>query len=389
MKLFNKFKSSKFLRFLKDYIPFHNYYKNVLKTNYDKNVLISYITHPIRHGLIKVHSNYLELYVLLEIFNSLKFNIDLVNYTYKGEIDYSKYDVIFGFGYSFGKSFYDSSAKNALKVCYLTGSLELFNQMKRNKYLKERKGVTVIPRRNYYWPYLQESISMSDGVIVTGNEWTASTVRPYNSKVLTVRLPIFLTEKEKILSLIKNKDFNKAKKIFLWFGSSGALLKGLDLCLDIFSDRKDLFLHVCGPVNKEEDFWTLYKRELTELSNIKYHGFVNIDSDLFWQIVSDTAFAIFPSASEGTSGSLLHAMNYGLIPIATIESGVNIKKDYGILLEDYKIEYIVNKINEIIDYRAEKLREMALITVEYTHSNHNRESYQLDVLNALKSLGVT
>ncbi len=367
---------------------FFGFYKNIYKTNYHRNVLISYITSPIRRGLLKIHSNFLEMNIILEVFRSLEFNIDVADYTYEGKIDYNKYDLIFGFGSPFGKYFWSKNKKSLITICYLTGSMALFNQMERNRYLKERKGQNVIPRRNYYYKYLQESISMSDAIIITGNEWTESTVKPYNSKIFRVRLPVFLPNKEDITKIIQEKDFEKAKRNFLWFGSSGALHKGLDLCLDVFANKENLFLHVCGPVDKESDFFELYKKELTATKNIKYHGFVNIDSALFRNIIHSCAFSIFPSCSEGGGGSLLTCMAYGLIPIATKEASVNIEPDYGILLNSYRVEYISDVVMQLTNFSSDKLLSMSLKAMEYTHKNHNAEAFRNDLINALNQLGV-
>lgn len=364
------------------------FYCNVNKTKYKRNVLLSYITYPYRKGVLKTHSNFLEVHELLRIFMDLGYNVDLANYYYNGKIDYTKYDLIFGFGEPFGKAFWTDKSKNALKVCYLTGALALFNQMERNKYLKERKGKNVIPRRDYYHKYLLESVSMSDAIICTGNEWTASTIRPYNSRVYPVRLPIFLPDKGKVINIINKKDFERAKKNFLWFGSFGALHKGLDLCLDVFANNKNLFLHVCGHVEKEEDFFELYKKELTQSINIKYYGFVNIDSTLFEDIIQSCAFVIFPSCSEGGGGSLLTGMSYGLIPIATVESGVNIEKSYGILLNSYKIEHIEEVVKELSSANSDELRDKAFNTVNYVFNNHSVSHYREDILNAFKKLGI-
>lgn len=375
-----------FKEFLRKY--FFGFYKNVFRTNYKKNILISFITHPIKQGLRNTHSNYLELFTILNVFKDLKFNIDVADYRYEGKINYDKYDLIFGFGYPFGKSFWDKKSKKSLKICYLTGSLKLFNQMERNRYLKERRGKAVIPRRDYYHKFLQESISMSDAVIFTGNDWTKSSIELYNSRVYKVRLPVFLPNKNEIKNIIEKKDFEESKKHFLWFGSSGALHKGLDLCLDVFAKEKELFLHICGPVDKEEDFFELYKKELTELSNISYYGFVNIESPLFKNIINSCSFSIFPSCSEGGGGSLLTTMAYGLIPIATLESSVDIKQDYGFLLEDYKTEYISEILKKVSALPNEILKNMALKSMEYVHINQREEAFKEDLLNALKSLGL-
>ncbi len=373
-------------KLVKNYV--FGFYKNIYRTRYDKNVLISYITSPLRKKGLKIHSNFLELEVIVEVFKNLQFNIDVADYTFEGRIDYSKYDLIFGFGFPFGNAFYNKNAKKAKKICYMTGSMELFNQMKRIKYFRERHNKVLFPRRNYYWPFFQESIAMSDAIIVTGNKWTESTIKPYNSQVFRVRLPVFLPDKEVVRKDILKKEFEKAKKNFLWFGSSGALHKGLDLCLDVFSRKEDLFLHICGPINQEVDFFEFYRKELTELKNIKYYGFVNIDSALFKNIVMTCAFVIFPSCSEGVGGSVLTCASHGLIPIVTKESGVDIDSSYGFLLQDYKVEYISQVIDTLVNFPEERLRDMSLNAIEFTHKNHNKDVYKQDLLKVLKSLRV-
>ena len=259
--------------------------------------------------------------------------------------------------------------------------------MERNKYLKERKEVTVIPRRDYYWKYLQEPISISDVIMLTGNDCTESTFKPYNSNTFKVRLSIFLPDKEEITKIIFEKNFEKVKTNFLWFSSTRALHKELDLCLDVFSNN-NLYLHACGNIKDEEAFFELYKKELTELNNITYYGFVDINSSIYKNIIKKCAFSIFPSCSEGGGGSLLTCMAHGLIPIATKETSVTIKQNYGILLNDYKIEYISEIVNQASSLSNDKLKNMALESLEFTFKNHNIETYKQDLINALKTINV-
>jgi hypothetical protein len=77
-----------------------------------------------------------------------------------------------------------------------------------------------------------------------------------------------------------------------------------------------------------------------------------------------------------------------LIPVATVEASVDIDEEYGFLLNDFKIEYIEERIKEIVQMPSYYLKRKAIRAVEYSHENYNAESYKTDVLNALKSLGV-
>ena len=99
-----------------------------------------------------------------------------------------------------------------------------------------------------------------------------------------------------MLSTLKKsfpKDFNNAKKHFLWFGSSGMIHKGLDLLLDIFSKREEIHLHICGPLEGNQSFNKLFTMSYLK-PNIHYHGFVSINSTLFKEAAAKMRFCYFP-----------------------------------------------------------------------------------------------
>ena len=50
----------------------------------------------------------------------------------------------------------------------------------------------------------------------------------------------------------KNKNFNEARKHFLWFGGGGAILKGLDLVVETFASLPHLQLSIIGPASYEK-----------------------------------------------------------------------------------------------------------------------------------------
>ena len=95
------------------------------KTDYKRNVLISYITYPFIYkseDRFYMHTNFIESIEISKIWKNLGFNVDIFNYDYRGKINYSKYDVIFGFGDPLCKYFYNQNPnKRVITIYYGTG----------------------------------------------------------------------------------------------------------------------------------------------------------------------------------------------------------------------------------------------------------------------------
>ena len=83
------------------------------------------------------------------------------------------------------------------------------------------------------------------------------------------------------------------------------------LVLDYFSNRSDLTLHVCGPIENEKEFVEIYKKELYFSDHIKTHGFIDLGSKKFEDILASCSFVIFPSCSEGGCPSVITAIGNG------------------------------------------------------------------------------
>jgi hypothetical protein len=118
-------------------------------------------------------------------------------------------------------------------------------------------------------------------VIVLGNDFVLKTYTDYDTEK---------SERYKNLNAfyydINNTDLNKknfkeAKKHFLWFGSTGSLHKGLDILIEIFSNRNDIILHICGMNKNENNFIKFYEQNFNKCKNIINHGFVKIKSKNF------------------------------------------------------------------------------------------------------------
>lgn len=356
--------------FLKRKRPIHNYYK----TKFNKNLLISYITYPFNRGINYFHTNMQESIKISEVFRDLEFNIDVVDYDYTGNIDYLKYDMILGFGDPLVKCFYNRNKK--IKTIYYGTGMHVCHQ----NYMTLRRVKDVYVKTGDWLPESGRIVektwsvqtTLVDAMILLGNKIVEQSYRRYYDGPIYLLNPSFIEviSYENALKITQDKDFNDAKKNFLWFGSNGLIHKGLDLLLEFFKKRNDLQLHICGPINKETNFRRTFFNELYNYPNIHTYGFISIKSELFKELMKKCGFVVFPSCSEGGSPAVLNCMANGLIPIVTDYASIE-TKDFGVIIKGFKEEDILEAINFSISIESKKLQEMALKSLIYTRKNHN------------------
>ncbi|MDW5549188.1 glycosyltransferase [Methanosarcina sp.] len=351
---------------------------NFFEQTFKKNVLISYTIFPFVSKKI-MHTNFQESHIIAKVFNELGYCVDIVHYTNNKSIDYSKYDIVFGFGEPFENSY--TSEKKLKRVYYATGAHVCYQnhaEIKRVKEVNKKHGSNILPKRLVPWNWSM-STCMSDAIIVVGNEWTKSTYVGYcDLNVYTINATAFINTKTKFI----NREIEVAKKNYLWFGSSGLILKGLDLCLEYFSHRKDMFLHVCGPV--EKDFFEVFSEMLNQ-KNIHFHGYIDVQSDKFVEIVSQCLFAIMPTCSEGQSTALLTAMGGGLIPISSLYSGVDVGK-FGFLIDSLDIKDIEKTIDKISLESNETLELLSAKSQQYIFSNHQVRNFEINLKQLIEKI---
>ena len=281
-----------------------------------KRALLSYIVYPFRPNPPKNHCNVIECVQMADVLNELGYCVDVVDYRNTTSITYQRYDLILGFGLPFARAF-GSGATKVSRINYLTGANPNFSNVaeaQRIAALHARKGREIKPRREVYHPWINAAVN-SDGLIVTGNGWTASTYADINPFVETVPVPYATTP-----SLV-----SKQERGFVWFGGTGAAHKGLDLVLDAMSEGDSSFhLDVCGPTDRDRDFFELYAHELTGNPRIKYWGMIDPTGPIMHEIVARNTFVILPSCSEGGASSVITCMAHGMIPIVTRESSIDL-----------------------------------------------------------------
>lgn len=329
-------RKNRLILYIYEYIfqkPIINYFKK----NYSKRVLFSYSTYHFNKKRYTAHSNYQESLVIAKIFDEMGYTIDIFNNNRKYKIDFNKYDIVFGEGILMFQAIEQNI--NPMIIYYATGSHpwqcsasslnRVIDYYKKNKFL----ALESTRLQDYRWGL---AASLSDAVIVIGNDNTKKTFEDNGSENIYKINPTFHIKKE-MRNIQKTQD---SLKSMLYFASYGLLHKGLDLVIEAFREFPDWTLHVCGYTQRENDFLI----SLNIPKNVIVHGFIDIESNLFQELSKNCGYVILPSSSEGIATAVLTAMGRGgMIPIVTKECGVDVD-DFGILIEDLTIESVKEAI---------------------------------------------
>jgi glycosyltransferase involved in cell wall biosynthesis len=360
---------------------------NYFRTSYTRNALVSYITDPFRNEINLSHTNSFESMEIGKSINEAGFNVDIADYDYEGKIDYSSYDLIFGFGEPLINSFYQR-VKKIITIYYGTG-MQLITQntntLGRIKEVFDKKEVWLPGSGRIVDKAWSIQTTLVDAMILLGNEEVTKTYSPYyKGKIYNIPASFYyVTNFEKIIS---SKDFNKAKMHFLWFGGSGLIHKGLDLLLDIFAKREDIHLHICGPLEGEPEFKLTYSNELFNSANIHYHGFVLLNSDLYKELLQKCAFVVFPSCSEGGGASVLNVCgNGGLIPLLSKEASIDID-DFGYIFDKINIDSIQSIIGKVLLLSEKEIKEMSMKCFEMISKIHSQTNYAKELRKCINEI---
>ena len=362
----------------------NHFYQNInfdISNNSQKKVLIAYIDSIFEREVMKsvMHTNFLESFVIVKTFIDMGYCIDVIGcddiYNIN-KLKNKKYDIIFGLGKPYEIAC--NNNKNALKIVYLTECAPDFScnhETERCEYYYERHNKKVqIERSGLY--FNNKMVENSDYGIFFGNQYTIESFNDLMKlkKIYTINPTGLINKNYKVI----DKNFDICKRNFLWFGSYGAIHKGLDLLLDVFSKNKGLNLYIAG-LNKKEE-WLL--KQYKNCKNIINCGFIDVQSDNFIELINKVGFVILPSASEGMSTSVLTCMKHGLIPVVTRNVGIDVD-NIGIFLEDYKIEYLDKKINEIINMDDKLIRNLYNNLITEVKDKYELQIFEKDFIKII------
>lgn len=371
-KIIKKLLSKKIKNLIVDYIN-NQIISNYYKKNYSQYALLSYILTPFKKDSL-THTNFFEAQSWAKILDELGYNVDIIDYRNSRNINLSKYDLICGFGNIFQQAF-ESSDYDIKSIYYGVGMHVCHQNMATLQRVKDvyiKKGIWLGKSARFVEKTWTHQTALVNGIIALGNSICSDSYKRYYDGIV-YSLPAPFYKMQNGDDLIIHRE-SSSKKHYLWFGGSGLIHKGLDLCLDYFSRNQELFLHICGSIENEKDFVMAYKKELFESPNIKVHGFVDLSSEKFRKILSMCSFTIFPSCSEGGCASVLTVVgNGGLIPIITKET--TIETGYEIWIEDFNYESMDKAIKKSEALTFEKIKQLQYNNLNYVKKNHAQEIY--------------
>lgn len=355
---------------------------NYFKTDFDKNVLISYIVYPLRFRKSDGHNNQLEIKTIADVFKNLNYNVDVVFYSSNEKINYEKYDLIFGFGKPFINS--TISKKKLKRIFYATGSHPDFQNTQTKKRADEafqKTGLMMLDSCRFVKEYYKEQYSIADAIILLGSEFTKKTYNNISSKIFTIN-----TFFNPNLSTLKNNELidEQTKKSFLYFTSNGAIHRGLDILLEFFEQNEQYNLYISSNLSKEKEFLNFYAPKLSR-KNIHYLGYNSIFSKDFEKLVNRCAFSILPSSSEGQSTSITNLSACGLIPLISKECGFDLE-DKSITIERVDFESIEKAINKSQDMSLKEIAERRKEIKKYFKENYNLSSFEKQIKNIVVSV---
>lgn len=348
-----------------------------------RRMLIAYLSEPFfkknDSRYMGAHQNRREALMMAEVLDEMGFSYRFSHFQKPG-LNPKGYDIVFGLEPVIDRCV--GVNPGALKIYYATGAyVEHQNRMVRARTdeFNRRTGASV-PYYRLVPPH--SSSENADAVIQIGSKFTIATYpEELRSKIITIRQAC---EKFRFPDFMRRKDESVSFDEYIWMGSKGSILKGLDIVLDYFMKAPGKRLHVLGPVDPEV---MSYYRPLTErCDNITFHGFHSLDSDEIESLALRSGFVIMPSASEGCPGAVVNMMKLGCIPIVSPYAAFDEIEEYGKLIDGFSWEDVREAVESLDKEGASALRERMRRCHEFANANWNDENFKADFRTALTTV---
>lgn len=337
------------------------------------HAVLSYVLLPFLladdQPLPNTHTQYWESRAIAEALLAEGFAVDVISYYNQAFIPRKRYDFFIDVRWNMER-LASSLGPSCRKILHIDMAHFLYNneaEVRRLLDLQRRRGVTLLPQRH---ERSNRGIEFADCATMLGNDFTESTYRYANKTVY--RVPVTAPN---LWPAERAKNFEECRTTFLWLGTRGLVHKGLDLVLEAFAAMPQYQLIVCGPIAGEPDFAAAYHHELYETPNIRTLGWVDIGSEQFRQVTDRCVALVFPTCSEGQSGSTVTALHAGLIPIVSYQAGVDVQPDFGVVLQTCSIDEIKDAVSHIANLPPAELRDMAERALHFARTHHTRERF--------------
>ena len=299
-------------------------------------VYFSYIPYVYNHvndkEFMAGHQNRQETVVMVDILNKLGYNVYLQDFTTTKKLPNIHPKIIIGLEPNFCRAC--KKYKAAKKIYFAKGAYYKHANrqiISMTDYINNKYNGHVRYKRLTRDHHAND---LADRILQIGSSYTVKTYP------LDIQSKIDLIDQSSIGPTIE-KEFSPKNEYF-FMASSGNVLKGLSLLLELFCRHKELTLNVVGPI--EDDFSKVMKSVITP--NIKFYGFVNMNSPKMAGIVRNCNFVIYPSGTEGgCPGSVINSMKMGLVPIVTQWAAFDGIEEVGYIIKDWTVASLEEGLN--------------------------------------------
>ena len=346
-------------------------------------VLICYLTEPFcePEDCIIEHPKNFQLLLMVNYFLKSGYVVDVCNYVdvYSILRNDTEYDIIVGQGAAYNKAI--EKLSHRLSVLFLTENnpetVEV-NYNKRLEYFQQRHpNVNCNTSVARIGIFNKDTLGRSNAIIAFNSKFSADTLTTYCKSIY----PITVNTIKNNCKSIESSTIVRNKRNFVWLGSVGFIHKGLDILLDAFRFLPDCILNVYGVSKTEMKLWYELKGNNTIL-----HPNIDVTSDRFVEeIVKQNTFVISTSCSEGIQTGVATCMRSGLIPIVTRDCGYD-EHESIFMLDDYHVEYIVERLCKIISLEDHLLIKMSESAREYSNKKFTNEQFTIELTCALDKI---
>jgi glycosyltransferase involved in cell wall biosynthesis len=300
-------------------------------------VLLSYLEQyldlPVRAPQFLGHTNFWESRAIARIFQKQGYQVEAISWMDLSFAPDGKYDVVFDLFANLAR-LSPLLEKDTVRLLRLTGSDPFYAtaaETRRVAEVNQRRNGNCQPKRALAGPeWKYASLDAAHACTLIGNEHTRRTwPEKYWHKMDLVT--VSGAEIGRQASVLRRRV--PPKREFLWFFGAGAIHKGLDLLLEVFAAHPELQLHVVGNVAAEEDFFELYRKELTATPNIHLHGYLHPSGPEVRMLLQHVFCFVAPSCSESISTAVAACLQLGLFPIISRDTGITLPQGCGMYIE--------------------------------------------------------
>jgi len=320
--------------------------------------------------IINEHTMYWESAEMVRQLNEAGYIVDYYDIHSQVPIDWDRYSLVID---ERNRLLHAPARRTDLtKVYYGTGNHWLFQnlaELGRIKSFQQRNGIYVAPERQAPAIYSDE---VADYMTYFGTPFQLELFSPRPQKHLlnisAVHEPAY-----------RPKQFDEARRNFLWLGSGGLLLKGLDVVVEAFLQTPDLHLYIAGHAEREERFWQWLKPLLDKHSNLHYLGWMDVGSPAFAEVAHRCAGTVYASSTEGGGGSIAQLTHFGLIPIVTETATVRSAEAHGTVIRSQDpaviVPALVQAVRDLADLPAADLQARSQAVFDFGRQHHTRAAY--------------